>query len=139
MAIQTRVSLTRTHTHSWPLLSFFIHPVPSMSQSPPHSTVEVLDPSSATLSDQGATQAPAIDNLDQCLDGEVSAARGVGAFTFGSLQCMPPSWLTRYPTQIPPYRKSGNAKSPSSPQPHNRMTPCVTLVPPHPGYFLAII
>ncbi|KAN0132812.1 hypothetical protein V8E53_009483 [Lactarius tabidus] len=48
-----------------------------MSQSPPHSVTEELDQSSAALSDKGVTQAPTIDNLDQCLDGEVTAARGV--------------------------------------------------------------
>ena len=99
-----------------------------MSQSPPHSLLEELDPSSAALSEQGAIQAPTIDNLDQSLDGEVSAARGVGVSAFASLQCMLPSWLTQHPPQIPPYHRSGNAKSRSSPQPHNQITLCVTII-----------
>jgi hypothetical protein len=102
-----------------------------MSQSPPHSVAEELDPSSAALSDKGVTQAPTIGNLDQCLDGEVTAARGVGVFALTSRQCMSPSWLTQRHAQIPPYRRSGNAKSRSSPLPLNQMTPCVTLIPPH--------
>jgi hypothetical protein len=107
-----------------------------MSQSPPHSVTEELDQSSAALSDKGVTQAPTIDNLDQCLDGEVTAARGVGMFALASRQCMSPSWLTWRHAQIPPYRKSGNARSRSSPLPLNRMTPCVTLIPPHPRCLL---
>ncbi|KAH9034578.1 hypothetical protein EDB85DRAFT_993512 [Lactarius pseudohatsudake] len=77
MAIQTRVSsLALTHPPASPL-SFSIHPVPSMSQSPPHSPTEEHIPSSASLSNQGAIHAPTIDNPDPGLDGEVSAARGV--------------------------------------------------------------
>ena len=102
-----------------------------MSQSPPHSVPEELYQSSPALSDKGATQAPTIDNLDQCLDGEVTAARGVGVFALTSRQRMEPSWLTQRHAQIPPYHRSGNAKSHSSPLPLNRMTPCVTLIPPH--------
>ncbi|KAI9458427.1 hypothetical protein BJY52DRAFT_430544 [Lactarius psammicola] len=48
-----------------------------MSQSPPHSPTEENNPSSTSLSNQGAIHAPTIDNLDPSLDGEVSAARGV--------------------------------------------------------------
>ncbi|KAH8995060.1 hypothetical protein EDB86DRAFT_2923719 [Lactarius hatsudake] len=48
-----------------------------MSQSPPHSPTEEHNPSSASLSNQGAIHAPTIDNPDPGLDGEVSAARGV--------------------------------------------------------------
>lgn len=48
-----------------------------MSQSPPHSPTEEHSPSSASLSNQGATHAPTIDSLDPSLDSEVSAARGV--------------------------------------------------------------
>ncbi|KAH9074917.1 hypothetical protein EDB83DRAFT_2515795 [Lactarius deliciosus] len=48
-----------------------------MSQSPPHSPTEEHNPSSPSLSNQGAIHAPTIDNPDPGIDGEVSAARGV--------------------------------------------------------------